>query len=143
MATENHIADDRKKVRLIDANAMREDWMENGENEYVYDTNAVIDSIDAQPTVDAIPAEDIKLHHILINNEGVPEVKIQIGERYFILYADPVDVREAVHGEWGLRGDCSNCGATPLTTHKNFCPNCGADMRGHQITVSNSLQEFT
>ena len=40
--------------RLIDANAMREDWLENGENEYVYDTNAVLDSIDAQPTVDAV-----------------------------------------------------------------------------------------
>ena len=40
--------------RLIDANAMREDWLENGENEYVYDTNAVLASIDAQPTVDAV-----------------------------------------------------------------------------------------
>ena len=39
--------------RLIDANAMREYWLENGENECVYDTNAVLDSIDAQPTVDA------------------------------------------------------------------------------------------
>ena len=39
--------------RLIDANKMREDWLENGENEYVYDTNAVLESIDAQPTVDA------------------------------------------------------------------------------------------
>ncbi len=41
-------------MRLIDANAMREDWLENGENEYVYDTNAVLESIDAQPTVDAV-----------------------------------------------------------------------------------------
>ena len=40
--------------RLIDANAMRDDWVENGENEYVYDTNAVLDSIDLQPTVDAV-----------------------------------------------------------------------------------------
>ena len=40
--------------RLIDANAMRDDWLENGENEYVYDTNAVMDSIDSQPTVDAV-----------------------------------------------------------------------------------------
>ena len=40
--------------RLIDANAMREDWLTNGENEYVYDTNAILDSIDAQPTVDAV-----------------------------------------------------------------------------------------
>ena len=40
--------------RLIDANAMRDDWLKNGENEYVYDTNAVLDSIDSQPTVDAV-----------------------------------------------------------------------------------------
>ena len=40
--------------RLIDANAMRRDWLENGENEFVYDTNAVLDSIDTQPTVDAV-----------------------------------------------------------------------------------------
>lgn len=40
--------------RLIDANAMRADWLENGENEYVYDTNAILDSIDSQPTVDAV-----------------------------------------------------------------------------------------
>ena len=41
--------------RLIDANAMRQDWLENGENEFVYDTNAVLDSIDAQPTIEAEP----------------------------------------------------------------------------------------
>lgn len=41
-------------MRLIDANAMRDDWLENGENKYVYDTNAVLDSIDSQPTVDAV-----------------------------------------------------------------------------------------
>ena len=41
-------------ARLIDADTMREQWLENGENEYVYDTNAILDSIDAQPTVDAV-----------------------------------------------------------------------------------------
>lgn len=41
-------------MRLINADDMRQDWLENGENEYVYDTNAVLDSIDAQPTVDAV-----------------------------------------------------------------------------------------
>ena len=40
--------------RLIDANAMRQHWLDNGENEYVYDTNSVLDSIDEQPTVDAV-----------------------------------------------------------------------------------------
>ena len=42
-------------MRLIDADKMRDDWLENGENEYVYDTNAVLESIDEQPTVDAAP----------------------------------------------------------------------------------------
>lgn len=41
--------------RLIDADAMRKEWLENGENEFVYDTNAVLESIDEQPTVDAVP----------------------------------------------------------------------------------------
>lgn len=42
--------------RLIDADALRADWLENGENEYVYDTNAFLDSIDAAPTI--IQAEE-------------------------------------------------------------------------------------
>ena len=41
--------------RLIDADALREDWLENGENEHVYDTNAMLDSIDNSPTI--VPAE--------------------------------------------------------------------------------------
>ncbi len=41
-------------ARYIDADKMREDWLENGENEYVYDTNAILDSIDAQPTADVV-----------------------------------------------------------------------------------------
>lgn len=42
-------------MRLIDANAMRTDQIENGENECVYDTNAVLDSIDSQPTIEVEP----------------------------------------------------------------------------------------
>ena len=53
MNTELMFSSESEK-RLIDANAMRADWLENGENEYVYDTNAVLDSIDSQPTVDAV-----------------------------------------------------------------------------------------
>lgn len=36
---------------------------------------------------------------------------------------DPV-----VHGRWLLDGRCSECLENPLTTHRNFCPNCGAKM---------------
>lgn len=42
--------------RLIDADAMCQDWLENGENEFVYDTNAVLSSIDEQPTIDPVHA---------------------------------------------------------------------------------------
>ncbi len=38
---------------LIDADVMREEWL-CGENEYVYNANSVLDSIDEQPTVDAV-----------------------------------------------------------------------------------------
>ena len=41
--------------RLIDADALRQDWLGNGENEYVYDTNAFLDSLDNEPTI--IPAD--------------------------------------------------------------------------------------
>lgn len=44
-------------ARYIDADMMREEWLENGENEYVYDTNSVLDSIDAQPTADVVEAK--------------------------------------------------------------------------------------
>ena len=30
--------------RMIDASVMRDDWLGNGENECVYDTDAVVDS---------------------------------------------------------------------------------------------------
>lgn len=41
---------------LIDRDALREEWLENGENEYVYDTNAFLDSLDDAPTI--IPASE-------------------------------------------------------------------------------------
>ena len=37
--------------RLIDADELRQDWLENGENEYVYDTNAFLDSLDNAQTI--------------------------------------------------------------------------------------------
>ena len=59
-------------ARYIDADKMREEWLENGENEYVYDTNSVLNSIDAQPTADVVEVETIKawLNELAINNVG-------------------------------------------------------------------------
>ena len=49
-----------------------------------------------------------------------------------------VDVREVVHGKWLLNDmngfkifDCSNCGIH-IEAQFNYCPNCGADMRGEK-----------
>lgn len=39
-----------------------------------------------------------------------------------------VDAVPVVHGRWLLDGRCSECLANPLTTHKTYCPNCGAKM---------------
>ena len=40
------------------------------------------------------------------------------------------DVAPVRHGRWLLDGSCSECMANPLTTHKKYCPNCGAKMDG-------------
>ena len=52
-----------------------------------------------------------------------------------ILDLPSADVRENIHGEWkaefkGGRKLCSNCGIFNFSKYKNFCPNCGADMKG-------------
>ena len=41
-------------MRLIDADELREMWLNNGLNEQIYDTNAVLDSIDNAPTIDQV-----------------------------------------------------------------------------------------
>lgn len=48
--------------------------------------------------------------------------------------AVPADVRENVHGKWVLEHlsqlwECTNCHEREIRT-TDFCPNCGADMRG-------------
>ena len=40
-------------------------------------------------------------------------------------------------GAWNTRPVCSECGAFNNSKYKNFCPNCGADMRGDTDADSN------
>ena len=70
-------------MRLIDADALREDWLQNGENEYIYDANAFLESIDDAPTLEAIPKgayEQVKWERDMaiqqLNDYGV-----QLGEK--------------------------------------------------------------
>ena len=88
------------KMRLIDADKMRDDWLENGENEYVYETNAVLESIDAQPTVDAVEV---------------------VHGRWITEYWKSGYIKRCY---------CSECGEPPKESYKpdNYCPQCGAKM---------------
>jgi len=45
------------------------------------------------------------------------------------------DVVEVKHGYWMLDGRCSECLENPLTTHKTYCPNCGARMDGVKCLI--------
>ena len=56
-------------MRLIDADALRQDWLENGQNEYVYDTNAVLYSIDEAPPIDAVPVVRCKDCRMFVDNK--------------------------------------------------------------------------
>ena len=92
-------------MRLIDADALREEWLENGENEYVYDTNAFLESIDEQPTIEAVP---------VVHGEWI------------FKYDGPYGRQRAYCSACGKR---SGIGGIESNQKKPFCPNCGADMR--------------
>ena len=93
--------------RYIEVNALMENriWKCGGDpyDQYYMGYQDALDNvevtIDNQPTADVVPVDDIKLHHILIDQNGIPEVKLQFGDRTLILRreGDPVDVRELVH----------------------------------------------
>lgn len=39
-------------MRLIDADALREHWVKNGNDEYIYDIRSFLCSVDEAPTID-------------------------------------------------------------------------------------------
>ena len=102
------------KKRLIDANKMREDWLENGQNEYVYDTNAVLDSIDSQPTVDAVE---------VVHGRWV--------DRYDGKYFNKAYDCSVCNKSAPFRNDMDSLGNWSTVQYlTNYCPNCGAKMDG-------------
>lgn len=109
-------------MRLIDADALKEQipellshddcidiWIKR------FDVEGLIDNA---PTVDALPRE----YHDRVLDMTVAE-----------LQACQANLRP--QGEWKVDGcliACNKCGQIILKASKlyNFCPNCGADMRG-------------
>ena len=79
-----------------------------------------------------------RYYHPYAKNNNIPTTEL-----YDILEQLPsADVRENVKGEWiehnphvnglGSKFECSICGEELDCEGTNFCPNCGADMRGEQ-----------
>lgn len=115
-------------MRLIDADKLKAHyaWWKGGTREMTMDeAKSDFDAIiDLQPTVDVVPAEDYRSME-----QTVYKLTQALAE------AEPVK-----HGRWVhkygdrheepalLGGECSICGYVHTAT--NYCPNCGADMRG-------------
>lgn len=59
-------------ARMIDADAFREWWLENGENEYVYDTNAILESIDNWPSNERLTPCDVCRFYPPSSGDGKP-----------------------------------------------------------------------
>ena len=74
----------------------------------------------------------------VLNDNGVP---YNADANYFIEHAPTIDAVSVVHGEWIFRREfvedtpftgyrCSNCNYWQGMGAWNFCPNCGARMKG-------------
>jgi hypothetical protein len=104
----------KMEQRLIDANKIK--YRAVGAGGWNQPENVVSDyEIEKMPTVDAVPVDEIIFHHILIDKDGIPEVKLQLGERTLILRRenDPVDVVQVVR--------CANCKYFELYGLKDSC----------------------
>lgn len=85
------------EIRPIDAESFREWWLENGENEFVYDTNAILDSIDSWPTLTLsgkwvsvedrlpeLPDEDYCDVMVITYNKGDAQSMVMIYDRALV-----------------------------------------------------------
>lgn len=110
----------------------------NGAEHYAY--GIIRGEVRVAQSADVVPVDKIIFQHILIDENGIPEVKLQFGERTLTLRreGDPVNVREIVHGHWEQKKHklfrntydyvCSVCGCDYALAEYDYCPNCGSKM---------------
>lgn len=65
-------------MRRIDADAFRDWWLNNGENEHIYDTNDVLDSIDNWPTL-TLPNEPLTWEELKAETKINPVYSVKYG----------------------------------------------------------------
>ena len=106
-----------------------------------------MDLIERQAAIDALD-EQIALCDKALNSFGISmkdEYAVKVEKASLVAYKEQLesipaaDVVPVVHGEWADNNDiwlCNNCGKwidiLQGDADMNFCPNCGADMRGEQ-----------
>ena len=107
-------------MRLIDANKLRKDVLDlpncyNGFSD-TYDKAMIIDLIDEQPTVDAVPTE---FHDKCMQIEIEKRFELELKEKHGHWKVEWFDHKEKIV--------CSvcECFADRMT---DYCPNCGAKM---------------
>ena len=112
-------------MRLIDADKLREDVLDlpncyNGFSD-TYDKAMVIDLVDEQPTIEAVPTDF---------HDKCQQLEIQKRLKLEEEFNDAEPIR---HGHWvDVNGDgslwrCSVCGETQCCD-SNYCGDCGAKM---------------
>ena len=80
---------------------------------------------------DTVKAVDERIRQI-----GFEENPLVLSIRQTVREIPAADVREVRHGKWLWDGYVydepyvCNCCSTRMDYESNFCPNCGADMRG-------------
>lgn len=126
---------------LISRKELRDLWLYNGLNEHIYCTNDVLDSIDEQPAVDAIPRTEYeqllkRFQHLLESDfiSSFDEVDITTG-RYKRDIAEADKVQPMRHSKWVCRTpgmfSCNACRNLAVENQSMYyCPECGAKMDG-------------
>ena len=112
-------------MRIIDADALKEEIGSWGMNDY--EPADFIDAIDNAPTV-----ENITIFCENADEKTIDELKAEMQKAKLALF------EERPQGEWLLCYTpkkkkvfkCNKCLVVSIQGQTNFCPNCGAKMKG-------------
>lgn len=112
-------------TKYIDVDELREYWLENGENEHIYDTNDFLESIDNAPAADVVEVRHGQWEWKKRRKGGFRKYTgiDSMGETHTVT----VDERHEINDPF-----CPYCGKINDSIWLNFCPNCGEKMDGEE-----------